>query len=151
MAMDLAMAVAGHGWAKNAFSARCHTRSKRWRNATMGVSCNGLQALDMGGRQKMPLARGGKGARKVGQNRLFRPSKTKNRPELLDFILYFIIKGQRVGSYGATQPLRPGNHPILSLAATPLFEVCGTTRVEIGRQLRSNEQRSNNAETEAHT
>jgi hypothetical protein len=34
----------------------------------------------------MPLARGAKGARKVGQNRLFRPSKTKNRPELFDFI-----------------------------------------------------------------
>jgi hypothetical protein len=54
----------------------------------MGVSCNGLQALDMGGRQRMPLTRGAKGARKVGQNRLFRPSKTKNRPELFDFILY---------------------------------------------------------------
>jgi hypothetical protein len=35
----------------------------------------------------MPLARGAKGARKVGQNPLFRPSKTKNRPELFDFIL----------------------------------------------------------------
>jgi hypothetical protein len=56
----------------------------------MGVSCNGLQALDMGGRQRMPLARGARGARKVGQNRLFRPSKTKNRLELFDFILHFM-------------------------------------------------------------
>jgi hypothetical protein len=49
-----------------------------------------LALLDMGGRQRMPLTRGAKGARKVGQNRLFWPSKTKKRPELFDIILYSI-------------------------------------------------------------